>query len=199
MGYDAMALGEGDLRRLGVSGIQERMKEAQFPFLSANAVISGSGKLLARPYITRQVDGHRIAIVGLTGEANLPDVTIRDPLTVAGEVIAQLRDRADIVILLSHAGLKTNQKIASSVPGIDLIISGGKGSYTPSPLSSRGGTVIVHADAPSPGHAGRRVGVGRWAFDSQGKIVKRQWQNIALGPDIPSDPDMQKWAAGYRR
>ncbi len=198
MGYDAMALGEGDLARLGVSEIRERMKEARFPFLSANVVISGSGELLARPYITRQVDGHRIAIIGLTGKASLPGVEIRDPLTVAVEVVTRLRKQADIVILVSHAGLQVNQKIAAAVPGLDLIVSGGKGGYTPSPMSTKGGAVIVHADAPSPGHAGRRVGVGHWTFDAQGKITAQKWQSVALGPNIPSDPDMQAWAAKHR-
>lgn len=192
LGYDAMALGEGDLRILGVTVVQQRIKEAKFPVLSANAVLTRTNKLVAEPYVILKRDGHRIAIVGLTGAEALPDVEIRDPLASARQAVAQVGDRADVVILLSHAGLGVNREIARQVPQIDLIISGGGSQSSADPEVTSDGVVIVQADLSSPGHAGRQIGVGTW-YLAQGRIQTGTWQSLPLTPQIPGDPDMEAW------
>jgi 2',3'-cyclic-nucleotide 2'-phosphodiesterase (5'-nucleotidase family) len=193
MGYDAMALGAGDLALLGVEGIRQRMQEARFPFLSANAVLTENGALLAQPYLLREVEGRRIAVIGLTDPVWLPDAEIRDPLEALRETIKDLEGRADILVLLSHAGLETNQEIAREAPEIDLIISGGGQGYTDEPELVEGRPPLVQADSPSPGHAGRKVGVGLWWFDDDERLVALDWMDVALTPTIPDDPQMLQW------
>jgi 2',3'-cyclic-nucleotide 2'-phosphodiesterase (5'-nucleotidase family) len=193
MGYDAMALGEGDLSKLDLNTIQQRIQEADFPILSANVLVTGTGELLTEPYVIRQMGEHGIAIIGLTGMAELPGIEIRDPLEAAREVVAQVRERADILILLSHAGLAVNHEIGKAIAEIDLIVSGGGGSVVSSPQSSGSGPVIVHADAASPGHAGRRIGVGTWSFDAGGELTAQRWENLSLEPTFRDDPDMLAW------
>ena len=195
MGYDAMALGASDLAILGVDGILRRMEEAPFPFLSANVVLTATGELLAQPYLLKEMDGHRIAVIGLTDEVGLHDAEIRDPLLSLREVLDELNGQADILVLLSHAGLQTNQEIAQEVPEIDLIVSGGGQGYTVEPQLVEGQPPLVHADSASPGHAGRRVGVGSWGFDGDGRLVAVDWVGLALTPDILDDPEMARWAA----
>lgn len=200
MGYDAMALGAGDLAILGVDGIRQRMEEARFPFLSANVVLTETGELLVRPYVIRDMQGWRTAIVGLTDLLPLPDVEIRDPLSSLREVLEELEGQADLVVLLSHAGLQTNREIAQQAPEVDLIVSGGGQGYTLEPQLVEGQPPLVQADAASPGHAGRRVGVGLWGFgvpsaDGRRALVALDWRNLALEPHIPDDPEMAAWAA----
>jgi 2',3'-cyclic-nucleotide 2'-phosphodiesterase (5'-nucleotidase family) len=195
MGYDAMALGAGDLAILGVDVIRQRMEQARFPFLSANVVLTETGELLAKPYVLYEVEGHRIAVIGLTDEVLLLDAEIRDPLSSLQEVLAQLEGQVDIYVLLSHAGQERNQEIAKEVPEVDLIVSGGGQGYTPEVLRFEGSPPLVHADTASPGHAGRRVGVGRWWFDDGGHLVALDWASLALDPSIPDDPEMARWVA----
>lgn len=195
MGYDAMALGAGDLALLGVDIVRQRMDEARFPFLSANVVLTETGQLLALPYVIREVQGRRIAIIGLTEEVRLPDVEIRDPVTSLHKVIEDLQGKADIRVLLSHAGFETNQEIAREAPDVDLIISGGGQGFTSEPQFGGGRLPLVHADTSSTGHAGRRVGVGSWWFGDGGQLVALDWKIVALEPHIPDDPDMARWAA----
>ena len=133
MGYDAMALGEGDLALLGAEGILRRAAEAQFPFLSANVYLTGTEDLLVEPYTVLNVGTRRVAIVGLTGPANNLEVEIRDPLETARTTIVEVHDQADVLILLSHAGLQVNREIANALPEIDLIVSGGGNIYTSVP------------------------------------------------------------------
>jgi 5'-nucleotidase/UDP-sugar diphosphatase len=198
MGYDAMALGEGDLAQLGVEGILRRAQEAQFPFLSANAYLTGTEDLLVAPYIVLNVGSRHVAIVGITGPANNAEVEIRDPLEAARATIAQVRDQADILILLSHVGLEANREIARALPEIDLIVSGGGNEITRQLEGTDNGPFIVQADLPSPGHAGRRIGAGSWVFDRENTIVGQQWENIAFTTAYPDDPDMQAWVLKYQ-
>jgi 2',3'-cyclic-nucleotide 2'-phosphodiesterase (5'-nucleotidase family) len=193
MGYDAMALGKGDLAQLGIDKIRQRMQEAEFAFLSANAYIAGTDELLAQPYLIVQMGDHRVAVIGITGAAQVRGLEIRDPLTATREIVDQVKPRADILVLLSHAGLETNQQLAQELPQIHVIVSGGGEALTHAAHLELGVPPVVHADVPSPGHAGRRVGLGIWSFDDDNKLVEHRWQNLPLGPEIADDPAMLKW------
>lgn len=199
MGYDAMALGEGDLSQLGVEGILRRAAEAQFPFLSANAYLTGTEELLVDPYTVLDVGTHRVVIVGITDPANNAEVEIRDPLEAARATVAEIRDQADILILLSHAGLEVNREIASALPEIDLIISGGGNEITRELEETDSESSIVQADLATPGHAGRRIGAGSWVFDGENTVVGQQWENIALTTSYPDDPEMRVWVIKYQQ
>jgi 2',3'-cyclic-nucleotide 2'-phosphodiesterase (5'-nucleotidase family) len=188
--------------------LQQRIAEAQFVVLSANAVRATTGAPVADPYALREYDGHTVAIVGLTGGQGTDEITVRDPVAVASKVVAEVVSRADVVIILSHAGPSLDQQIAEVVPGIDLIVSGGKfgqitmpqsSESTPAPRGSGDAeTLVFHADEASPGHAGRRIGVARLVFDDQGRIVEHDWQRLRLGPEIESDPVIAEWITTHR-
>jgi 2',3'-cyclic-nucleotide 2'-phosphodiesterase (5'-nucleotidase family) len=195
MGYDAMALGEGDLAQLGVETIRQRMQEASFPFLSANAYLTGTDELLVQPYLVKEMGEQRIAVIGITGMAQVPGVEIRDPLATTREIVEGLHPRADILVLLSHAGLEINQKIAQEIPEIHVIISGGGLMYTFEPYVEGDSPPVVHADVPAPGHAGRRIGLGVWSFDDGGQLEEHRWQDLALGPEIADDQAMLRWVS----
>jgi 2',3'-cyclic-nucleotide 2'-phosphodiesterase (5'-nucleotidase family) len=192
MDYDAMTLGPGELA-LGLEVLRQRIAEAEFVVLSANAVSSDTGELVAVPYTLQAFDGHQAAIIGLSGGSGTPEISILDPLETAQSVVAQVMPRADVIILLSHAGTSIDQQIAENVPGIDLIISGGKFELATPWRSEKTGTLILHADEASPGHAGRRLGIARLTFDTQGQLVEQAWQRLDLSQDIPEDPEMANW------
>ena len=124
LGYDAMTLGPQDLA-LGPAILQQRMAEAKFAFLSANAVVSATGELVATPFVLRELDGHKVALVGLSGGNGTSEIAVRDPVETAKSVVVQVKGQADVVILLSHAGASVDRQIADAAPGIALIVSGG--------------------------------------------------------------------------
>ena len=107
--------------------------------------------------------------------------------------MAEVLPQADVIILLSSAGQGKNTQIAESVPGIDLIISAGTSELTGPWQADKTGTLVLHADHSSPGHAGRRVGVAKLAFDAEGRLVGQEWQQLTLGPDVPADADVANW------
>jgi 5'-nucleotidase/UDP-sugar diphosphatase len=198
MGYDAMTLGQSDLR-LGKPVLEARMSESQFPFLSANAVLTETGILFASAYITKEIDGHRIAVVGLTGDYDpnpTPDFKVLDPLTTVQKLIPEVAKQADVIILLSGAGNSTDVKIAQAVPQIDLIIEGGPfQSFGQSTFNQENNTLLVHTDYPAQGHAGRNIGKTTMGFDNTGEMISQTWQLIPLDPAIADDPEFAQWRA----
>ena len=192
LGYDAMALGPQDLS-LGLSVLQQRMAEAKFAVLSANAVVSATGKSFATPYVIREFGRRKVAIVGLSGGEGTAEIAVRDPLRTAQTLVPQVTNQADVVILLSHAGETVDQQIADTVPGIALIVSSGPFALAMPWRSEKTGTFIVHADEAQLGHAGRRLGIAALTFESSGKMGQPNWQRVDLGPEIADDPAMAEW------
>jgi len=97
--------------------LQERIREAQFPVLSANIVVKETGELIdwenVTPSIMIEAAGVKIGIIGLitahalqvTASGNTVGLEIA-PLAVAivREATTLRKDGADIVIVTSHAG-----------------------------------------------------------------------------------------------
>ena len=196
LGYDAMALGPKDLA-LGPQVLRTRMAEAQFAFLSANAIEKTTGKPVATPYIVREFAGYRVAIIGLSAAESAAEsvatIVVQDPLAAAQAVVAEASGQADVIILLSHAGPDVDQRIADTVPGIAAIISGGPGAQAAPIVSAVTGTPIYHVDTASPGHAGRLLGEAALVFSPDGTLESQTWQPWTLGPEIVDDPDMAAW------
>jgi 2',3'-cyclic-nucleotide 2'-phosphodiesterase (5'-nucleotidase family) len=201
MGYDAMALGGGDMR-LGLDTLRQRMAEAEFSFLSANVVLSGTETLFTEPYIIKEMGDHRVAIIGLTepGGANAVQgaVTVLNPIETARCYVAEVSAQASIIIVLSHLGVEADMKLAKEVEGIDLIVSGtGQVLLGQAAQNETTGTLIVQAEVPSPGHAGRMVGVARLQVDSRGEVTSQQWTAVPLTPDFADDPEMRALLSTY--
>ena len=192
LGYDALAIGSLDLTLLNVVTMTERLSEAEFPVLSANVHAAGVDDLLAEPYAIVERGGHQIAILGLTDAAELEGWTIDDPVMAARQWVPKLEEKAGIVIVLSHAGVDTDKRIAAEVPGIDIIISG-RGNATDIHTASETGTMLFHADSPSQGQAGRTVGAAYLSFDRAGRLIGHEWRKYLLGEDIEDDQETRSW------
>ena len=191
VGYQAVAIGEGDLV-LGKETLQTRMSEAAFPFLSANLLLK-DGRLFAEPYTVLEMGGHRIGIIGLTGGTSSDEFTVADPLSTTAQYVEKVKKEAGIIILLSHLGLVENQKIADAIPGIDVIVSGGGTHSAQLVESDITKSLVAHADIATRGHAGRRIGSGTFHFDELGELTDHEWQSISLLPEIEDDPEMVEW------
>jgi 2',3'-cyclic-nucleotide 2'-phosphodiesterase (5'-nucleotidase family) len=201
LGYDAMALGGGDMR-LGLDTLRQLMAEAEFPFLSANVVLSGTETLLTEPYIIKEMGDHRVAIIGLTepgaADAVQGTIAVLNPIEAARRYVAEVSAKASSIIVLSHIGMEENMKLAGEVEGIDLIVSGAGQVLQGQALQNEiAGTLIVQAEVSSPGHAGRTVGVAKLQIDSQGEIKTYQWATVSLTQDFADDPEMRASLSRY--
>lgn len=188
MGYDALGLGAGDLQ-LGTDVLRTRMEEATFPFLAAN--VERDGQPFGSAYALRDLDGHTVALIGLTELLPSPiaGFETKDPVEVARSVIDGLPSEVDIIIVLAHVGLDTELQLRDEVPDIDVIVGGSRVFRTATPLwDEETGVLILPSEQPSPGHAGRLLGKATLSFDPSGRLLDHDAQMISLGPDIPDDP-----------
>ena len=200
MGYDAMALGPKELS-LGLDLLRQRMGEAGFPILSANAVLAGTEQLVAEPYTVLDVGGHRVGVIGLTRVEAAPasGFQVLDPQQAAERYVPEVRQKADTVIVLANLEYNAALALAGAVPGIDLLVGALPSQAPTQSVRAPGtGTLVVVADLASPGHSGRRMGVVLVTLASDGSLTGESWQSPWLGNTIADDPAMQALLDKFR-
>jgi len=196
MRFDAMTAGNHEFD-FGRDLLEKRIEEARFPVLGAN--VEGLGPL--RPYVIRELNGVRIALLGVVTEdtpvsthprnvVGLRFLPLRETLK---RYLPELRRQADVVILLSHIGYQEDRKLAEEVPGIDLIVGGHSHTRLDKPVRV-GATVIVQAWE----HA-RVLGVLDLTLD-KGKIVAIDGRLVEIRPvQGGADPAVYSLVEKYRK
>ncbi|MGI6668567.1 MAG: bifunctional metallophosphatase/5'-nucleotidase [Acetivibrionales bacterium] len=129
MGYTAMTIGNHDFN-FGLDRLKEIKSQLNFPILCAN--VFENGVSIFEQYRIVEMDGINIGLFGLTHEESLEyantrdieNITIEDAVSVAKRIVPLLRDKCDVVILISHLGQEKDIELAKEVDGIDLILSG---------------------------------------------------------------------------
>ncbi len=203
IGYDAMCIGNHEFDN-PLDVLKEQMNWARFPFLSANIRYKGGGEYLARPYIIKDIKGLRVAIFGLTlketpfkvDPSHVKDLIFEDEVRTASNLIPQLRQKADLIIALTHLGIFDNpdegsRRVARYVKGIDVIVDGHSHTKIDKPIvetasGSRKPTLIVQA-----WKWGLILGrLDLWIRDK--RIIKYRFRNIPInlsyrGPSILED------------
>ncbi len=128
-GYDFGTLGNHEFNQ-PLASLKRVIALFRFPILCANALDTPTGKPLVQPSTTRRLGSLKIGIFGLTTresgryQAGKEGVTVPDEIETAQRMVKTLRPAADIVIAISHAGEQIDEKIASTVKGIDVIVGG---------------------------------------------------------------------------
>jgi 2',3'-cyclic-nucleotide 2'-phosphodiesterase/3'-nucleotidase len=112
MGYDAVTPGDHDFD-FGVESFQRSRAAAAFPWVSANLFVLPADTLLFAPYVVVNRNGVRVAIAGFTTPAAM--VSNGDKLKgrmrvgriepQVGAVLKEMRQDADLTVVLSHSGL----------------------------------------------------------------------------------------------
>jgi 5'-nucleotidase len=152
MKYDAATLGNHDFDN-GLEGLEKMLPHAGFPFVSANYDFSKTIlKNRFEPYKIFEKQGLRIGVFGvgielegLVSNNNFGETVYADPVSVAKEMVQELRDKqkCNLIICLSHLGYKYDGdkiddiKLANQVEGIDLILGGHTHTFLEKPTVIR--------------------------------------------------------------
>jgi 2',3'-cyclic-nucleotide 2'-phosphodiesterase (5'-nucleotidase family) len=134
---------------------------ARYPILCANAFVTATKEPLTRAYEVEKVGPVRVGVFGLVTKKAASDphdpegVTVTDEVITGQKIVAELRPKADIIVLISHCGEEMDKRLASAVPDIDVIVGGHTHSRLPSGefiwrsedlmADSVNGTIIVQA------------------------------------------------------
>lgn len=221
MGYDVVTLGnhEFDLMPAGLAAILKtaKAKGGMPQIVLANPIFDRKQPVLShledtfaetgvKPYTILQRDGLKIGIFGLIGKDAVEvspfakPLTFRDPVETARDMVDVLRnkEKVDIVICLSHGGLRDNPKksediiLAEKIPGIDVIISGHTHTKLDQPITV-GSTLIVQAWS-----YGRQVGVLDLALND-GKVSLKKYTPVVINSAIAADKPIQSIIDSFKK
>jgi 5'-nucleotidase len=198
MGYDAMALGPMDLST-GRQAVADRLSEAEFPIVSANAVFSGTSDLVTDPYAIVAMGDYQVGIIGLTRVPGTPRAgfAVLDPPQALSRYVAEVEEQVDIVVLLTNLKFAAAVNLVDAVPGVDLLIAANPGQVPSRAGLTRGGTVAVTAETPFKLHTGRRVGRLLLDVGSDASLTVVDWQSRAMDRQIKDDPTMAALLQSY--
>ncbi len=164
MGYDAVVPGN-HAWDFGPESFADYLARAGYPDSDGPVVIDSSAEVpvghpLAHMGIVRthvvEIGGEygwerpvKVGFFGLLGEeaatlspAAAP-ITFADPIPRAREMVALLEDaEADVIIAITHAGVKEDREIAREVSGIDLIIGGHSHTALHEPVTEEGIPIV---------------------------------------------------------
>lgn len=174
-GYDAMTVGNREFHFTN-AGFASKLSRATFTCLCANIRATRDAALPCVPSVIFERAGLRIGVFGVT----VPMVTPRmrtaafsafvfdDPIDAAREIAGSLRPECDLLVALTHIGLKQDRKLAAAVPQVDLIVGGHSHDVLHAP-HNEGGVCVAQA-----GSHGRYYGVleitrsgGRWSAEGR--------------------------------
>ncbi|MEB1806913.1 MAG: 5'-nucleotidase C-terminal domain-containing protein [Bacillaceae bacterium] len=133
MNLDAMAFGNHDFD-YGQAETIDRIKESNFPWLSANMTVTEEameGFPQPEPYTVFVQDGLRIGVFSLietppsTAPVNIAGINFHNPIATAKEYATLKEDEdLDVLIALTHQGYSEDRRLAEAVDFFDVIIGG---------------------------------------------------------------------------
>lgn len=204
LGYDAVTIGNHEFD-YGESGLLSMFQAAEnynsyLPeMLVCNAKVEGTAfENYFKDYMIKEVDGIKIAILGVFGSDALscaPDcpISFEDPVHAVKETVEEIKEKEapDLIICLSHSGVwedisrSEDQIVAKKVPDLDVIISAHTHTFIEEAMTE-GNTTIVSA-----GEYASRIGHLIITQDGEGNWKVKEYELIPLTEDIKEDEDIE--------
>ncbi|MCD7034782.1 5'-nucleotidase C-terminal domain-containing protein [Metabacillus sp. GX 13764] len=205
IGYDAMTFGNHEFD-LGTAPLSSFVKNAKFPFVSANVdftkdanmkgLVGGTAATAAPkdgnvyPSIIKEMNGEKVGIFGLTTAETETisspgkDVAFNDYIERAKKSVEQLKAQGvNKIIALTHIGYQdgggdNDVTLAKEVDGIDIIVGGHSHTVLSTPtVDTTGAEPTVIVQT---GQYSDNLGTLNVEFDPSGKVIKNEGKLINL-------------------
>ena len=204
IGYKYTAFGNHEFD-YGQETLKKRIKQAKFKFLCANMQVEKPEGKIRQPkaYAFTKVGGIKIGIVSVV-EASIKPSGKRHPachpdrvkginFTDPVETVLQykyLRDKCDLFIFLSHAGVDKDLIVAERMPEIDAIVGG----HTHTKIDS----VLIHNGVLVTQTGCYTEGLGKLTFTFDGKqLVKKDYELIDVRSLKEESQDIKQEAQAF--
>lgn len=159
LGYDLATMGNHEFDS-GMDTLSARMADTKFPYVLANIEANGSIPSPA-PYIIKDIDGIKIAFVGLITnyvnghpdgfDTSFGNATFTDPIETMSRY-RTLADSVDLLVALTHIGNDNDSLMALAIPEIPLIIGGH--SHTIYPVGNKVNETLITQTGSNLRYAG---------------------------------------------
>ncbi len=194
MGYNAVAIGTMDIPYLS------HLPDKRPPLLSLNMEAE---KPVWKPYEVFELHGIKVVVTALTQAAVPGDIIsilqaaknpgkisnsqkISDPVTTLKAQLPTLKQKGDILIVLSNLGENADLALAQAVPDIDIIIESGPMPPINTP-KQMGKTYILKAH-----NKGQSVGIATLSISQDKKITSLSNRLEILNSALPSDEALER-------
>ena len=202
MGYDAFAVGNHEFD-WGVDALGRWLEQMEAVPLAANLLAAENAPepfRRVRPFVVKEVDGIRVAIVGLTSP-NLPHwfrgldaagLRVLDSRRALERIMPQVRkERPHVMVLLAHQGLLARDDDANEINAIcrrfgefDVVLGG----HLHWVLT---GTRIGRTHYAQAGSGARGVMRIDLTYDTvENAVVERRFEYLPVREDVPKDPEI---------
>jgi mono/diheme cytochrome c family protein len=208
MSLDVVNLGFRDLLYAGsLLRPDAKFKPEKSSLISANIKTAGEGRAGLAPYVIKVVTGKRlpqpvrIAFIGLSDLA--PDdrkdmvaksgFSIEDPLFAAKAALDEVRDKADLTVIVGYLKLPTAHKLAMRNDDLDLIITADDRGVVFDPKQVNNALIVYAAKET------KHLGELRFYTDAEGVVERFTARYVELDSIIPDDPRMAEITTSARK
>jgi 5'-nucleotidase len=132
IGFHATVIGNHEYDS-NQDGLARLINLSAFSTLCANMEPDPKWKMHVKPYQVFDCGGISVGVIGITAlgsmgipeshPARLTDIKFMDPLETI-QKYQFLREKCDVILLLSHLGFETDVKFSAELPWVDIIIGG---------------------------------------------------------------------------
>ena len=132
IGFDATTLGNHEFDS-GQEGLAKLIDMSAFSALCANVQPASKWNMHVKPYQIFDCGGLSVGVIGAValGKLGIPeshpdkcvDIKFSEPLAAIQE-LRWLREKCDVVVLLSHLGYSTDVEFSKELPWVDIIVGG---------------------------------------------------------------------------
>jgi 2',3'-cyclic-nucleotide 2'-phosphodiesterase/3'-nucleotidase len=195
--YDFWTLGNHEFN-FEKEFLERNVKGFKGTVLSAN-IIKDDGKTFVNPYVIRNIDGVRVAFIGMTPphipmwEASTPDhfagLKFIEPADAINNTLKEIDGKYDILVGLFHLG-RTDEKggdgvhkLAEKFPQFDIIFGGHEHAVYVEKIN---GVTLIE-----PGSYGSNVAKGEITYDTVTKAKTVTARNIPT-KDVAEDETLKK-------
>ena len=194
MGYDALNLG-GPEFIFGKEFLEQKRPHLSFPYIASNLLYRGSRLPWTREYLLKEVDGIKVAILGVLDSddlAQLPDreqakgLEAMPPEAALNRLLPEVRGKADLVILLSPFDAEKTLALVKAVKGVDVAISSGGDDVFFSTAPENEKTVLLQT-----GSKGKVLGLLKISLDEKPayRVIERRY--VSLDNSVPGNAEIE--------
>ena len=132
VGFHATTLGNHEFDS-GQKGLAKLIDMSTFPTLCANVHPDSKWDMHVKPYQLFDCGGVTVGVIGIVALSplgipeshpnNTTDMKFSEPLATIQE-FRWLREKCDVVVLLSHLGYETDVEFSKELPWVDIIVGG---------------------------------------------------------------------------
>lgn len=197
LGFHALNLGR---REAGLSAetLRSLAKDSPVPLVSANVVDARTQEPIARPWLHVKVDGVTYGILGIVDPRSVSEtgrgdgVQLLDPASVIAKHLPQMKQGADVLVLLAFGKEDRMKELAAQFFEFQLILGGDVPQPSQEPLRANRSILIVTTNQS------RALAVFEARLDENGLLNAPKQEIVFMADNIPQDEQIVAHAQAYR-